>query len=133
MRAKNDSGFHCVKKARRKPAARKEANGTSMLILEPRGVANKMTIPTAPPIQKEKRNQASAAGPTRSESAKKSGVSASPIARPREAKCRSAKKAANTAAMRSVERKSAYEEADMKPKNEAKATKSHRAVGGSIW
>ena len=79
-------GFHCVKYARRKPAARNGANGTSTPILEPEGLLYNRAMPIMAPIQNEKINPGRATGPTRIESPKTNGVSAKPIARPFEKK-----------------------------------------------
>src|SRR3990167_5128625 len=95
--------FHCVKYARRKPAARNGANGTSTPILEPAGLCNNKAIPIKAPIQNEKMNPESAAGPTRSARPKASGASARPIARPLDAKWMSASPAAMRNAVMSEE------------------------------
>lgn len=78
--------FHCVKYARRKPAVRNGANGTSTPILEPTGLPANRTIPTTAPIQNEKMNPENAFVPARRARPKESGASARPMARPLDAK-----------------------------------------------
>src|SRR3989344_487607 len=105
-------GFHWVKYARRKPAARNGAKGTSTPILEPRGLLANSATPITAPIQNEKMKPESAAEPTRSASPNTSGASANPMARPRDRTWRATRLIAMRAAGTSAPKKSPVENAN---------------------
>ena len=121
-----------MKYARRKPAAKNGANGTSTPILEPAGLRNNKAIPTNAPTQNEKMKPERAAGPARSARPKASGASARPIARPREKKWMSAKLIAMRRAMMSSGRNVERDGESRRRVAALAATNTARSDGGSI-
>jgi len=128
----NIKGFHWVKYARRKPAARYGANGTSTPILEPRGLRANTAIPTTAPIQNENMNPGSAAEPARSAHPKTNGASARPIARPLDAKWMSARLAAMRKAALTEEKNAEGDDVVIKPVTALAAMNTISNGDGSI-